>query len=307
MDIDMKIKTSENIDKLSPTDDNFDEQIDSLHIIESADGSFIEFADLKPEILESDVPIVLLGGMATDIRSVKKAARTIFNQGRRVIIINQPLRSKDANDKTVHNDIHPYHSTNADHMLEVIKELDTEKVDVIAQSEASLYATVAALQQPDKIRNLVIFTGSGLIGKDSYRKLLARFIIEAAKPRKDITQTINYTASFMDYVSQKSYKELKDELKATASSRIDRPLRDLRDKGVKVIVIQAKSDPVYAHHRIERHVNVEDNNSHVAKNADVYTSLSDRDATHGTLLFDDSSTRSAVDIIRNLENSSLEK
>jgi pimeloyl-ACP methyl ester carboxylesterase len=289
-----------NMEYSHKTELSFDEQVKNLHYLDSKNGSIIEFVELKPNQQESEVPIILLGGMATDIRTVKKAAHTIFNQDRRVVAINFPI-SQEVSEKVIHDDIHPFHSQKAEQLIEVIDNIKSEKVDIIARSEASLYATAAALREPQAVRNLIVFAGSGLTGRDSYLALLTRFGTDISKiyNLRHPNQSKQYSQSLFEYVLKTPFKEIKQELNAIAVSSIDKSLQIVKQNGVKVVVVQAKSDLIYKPPKIENHVNVIDAYN---SNANVYLSLADKKANHGSLLFSEDTAIAAVDIIRNLEN-----
>jgi len=56
----------------------------------------------------------------------------------------------------------------------VLKHKDIPKVDVVAHSQGCINAVIAALEEPDKIRNLVLVNPAGLMGADTVFALALR-------------------------------------------------------------------------------------------------------------------------------------
>lgn len=280
--------------------DDFEDQLRSLRYIETG-ADPIEAVELEPPRPESEVPIILLGGVGANMDSTTYPAKRLYDAGRKVVLLNHPVNT-NSNTYSVHPDIHPFQNQQAENVVKVVQALGHERYDVIAQSGASLYAVAAILKSPDNFRTLVIESGAGLDGPDSRAKLVARFAIDGSmnvqRYLKNRIQSERYIRGVKQHIRRSGLKRIGQELRSVVDSKLDRALQNVRKEGVKVAVVQAASDRVFPARRVSEHIQITEDRQ---GNADSWSSIADKKAPHGSLLFDQIGVDAALVQIRQFE------
>lgn len=285
---------------LAPT--TFEDQLRNVQSLESQNGQ-VRYVELTPDAPESDVPIMLLGGFGTDIESTALAAQRLFDQGRPVIMIDRPPMKnlKGQPLEGIDGDQMQY----ADNVNEVANATGHKKLDIIAQSEAAVFATAAALKEPERFRSLVIESGAGMVGKKRARDLISHVAMDSifGAPRylQDISETVRYNKGMLEHVATGGARSTLKEIKSIGNSRIDQALVAVRRAGINVAYIHANSDGAFSPQEVGKNIVMDMENGSPYDNVDVYSSIADKNARHGSLLFDEKGVYAALSHIRQFE------
>lgn len=282
-------------ESFSPISSN--EQLRDTHTVESF-GAKARFVDIQPESLVSHIPVLVAGGWATGSKSLYQVGEEIQASGRRAILVDHARFGKPPEDGDFPAEI--IHKANT--LLTVLDKLGIDKTDVIAHSEGALNAVLAAMQQPERFRSLVLVAPAGMIGEDSILALASRFAPKVMRGlTKDFVENpkvasiINTTGP--SYMAKNPAKAAK-EVKAIAHTSIDSALADLRQAGVHIALIQSHSDSVFPAERIQKHVVLDDK----LGNVDAYASVAAKNAGHDDLLIHpERSTGAAIQMIQQFE------
>lgn len=213
----------------------------------------IEIIDLDPQDKKAETPLIIIPGWAATAE-VHKENSQIFSEelGRRTITISAP----HGIEAVPQEGIPLAELRKAAAITKVIEAKGIEKVDVVAHSEGALFTTIAAAQNPEKFRSITYFAPAGLIGGDTFWKLISRFgydLLQQWRDRKKSPEReskIN-TALIEALKTFKNPKMLLDEVRAIANLQIQKNLRELRQHGVKIIIVHPVGDKAFPMERMQ--------------------------------------------------------
>jgi len=141
-------------------------------------------------------------------------------------------------------------------ILGLLEKKGIEKINAIAHSEAAINVVLAALINPEKFESITLFSPAGLMGKDTFTRLLKGFTGQW-KGRVESMSTIPVTETEKKvaavagkegakYFAQNPYRALMEGIAMSkSSSQIHETLRYLHGKGVSICVIVAVDDLVF--------------------------------------------------------------
>lgn len=165
---------------------SIEEQFKRREFIETAGGK-AEIVDITPQSRSSEAPVFFAPAWACTIGIYKTAIETAAKD-RRVISLNHPRHGGEIvlsdSEKSLVAEYPTAEVRKALTLRDVLRHKQIDAIDVIAHSEGSINAGIAALilaeeaKQEGKeppIRNIVFFGPAGLIGKDTPQRLLQGF------------------------------------------------------------------------------------------------------------------------------------
>jgi pimeloyl-ACP methyl ester carboxylesterase len=161
-------------------------QYDRAEKVKLNSGDIIEMIDIESENLKTEVPLTYLKGWATDNKACKGRIVELAMSDRRVLAINDQhgIDSRNITPEEKERaaaqmeNLYDIELRKAALFLEMLEKKSLEKTDVVAHSEGALYAVIAALMHPEKVRNLVLVDPAGMIGKDTKMALIKRTLME---------------------------------------------------------------------------------------------------------------------------------
>jgi len=216
----------------------------------------IEIIDLDPQEKKTDTPLMIIPGWAATAEVCKENSQ-IFSEelGRRTITINAPhgIETNPQEDTPLAE------LRKAVAITKIMEAKNIEKVDVLTHSEGALFTTIAAMQNPEKFRSIVYFAPAGLIGEDNFWQLISRFSSDLFQQWKDRKKSpereskIN-TALIEALKTFRNPKMSLDEIMAIADSQIQENLRELKQSGVKIIIMHPVGDKAFPMERMQRMV-----------------------------------------------------
>ena len=246
----------------------FEEQFAKKEKFEVAGGT-AEVVDIRPENAKTDVPVFFAPAWACTAKVYKPALERLSETNRRVISLNHPriggLSSADLQAYKTREEYPPEELRKALSILDVLEQKGIEKVDVITHSEAAINVAIAATLHPEKFRNIVFFAPAGMIGEDTFSRLLKGFKGQSKRP-PSLNATVHEdgSAGFAEIpitetqkqVGAKAFTEVlkyfaKNPVRAInetlniSKSQIHTMLRYLHERGIGIVVMASVDDPVF--------------------------------------------------------------
>jgi|GEM_PF-559122 len=268
------------------------EHIEQLEIA----GKKTDTIDVRPETLKDEVPILLAPGWASTIPVYQPLLKTLTGEGRRVFTLNHPQRGNDthlSDEEQERLSAFPQpERQKASNLLELLKHKDIsgdKKVDVIAHSEGCINAIAAALVEPEKFRNIVLFAPPGFMGKDSRIHLAlgwSKWQLGGRKGMKSLEEipiseedkaraaaegrvAIEYPAipqteesletgkvamtEGLKYMAANPLRAAKEVLDMP-SVALDEVIQELRSRGIGIVIISGVDDPLFPTKRMAEYL-----------------------------------------------------
>ena len=162
-------------------------------------GGMADIIDVRPENPKTETPVLLAPGWGLTDKVYQPAIQELVKRGRRVISLNHPriggdmsAAPQEALDKYPTEEVRK-----ALNLIDLLDQKGIEKTDVIAHSEGAINTCIAAVLHPEKFRNIVFYAPAGLIGEDTFTRLLKGFAgqmkraetLSAAEGRPEIPKT----------------------------------------------------------------------------------------------------------------------
>lgn len=218
-------------------------------------GEVVEVMDIAPPELKTDTPTIVVPGFSATPEALKDAILRTAEAGRRVISADAPHGVKTERKDT---GLPGAEARKIEVLLGLIEAKDLEKVNVIANSEASIYTAAAAALFPEKFKNIVLVEPAGLIGNDSFFKLLKRVQedLKKERERESRMQRVKYPAS--EAIGRRSIRSniiaSIREVRAMAHADITPLLEQAHKQGVGISIIHAVEDRVFPMERVQQMV-----------------------------------------------------
>lgn len=227
-------------------------------------GAKVESVDINPENPKSEIPVLLAPGFASTMEGFKHGMRILAENNRRVISLNHPRTGgvvpesfNEEIDKNPTEELRKAHN-----LLGLIDEKKIERVDVVAHSEGAINTCIAAMINPEKFRNIVLYGPAGLIGADSLLRLVFGVVTHPKRPETmsgfpvtDLEKEINNAIGKEGLIYQISNPlRAAKEVLAIAQAQIEDTLVYLREKGVHVVVIAAVDDTFFPMEKYQKNI-----------------------------------------------------
>jgi len=208
----------------------------------------LEITDLIPEYPKDEVPVILLSGWGETPITHKDSLQTIKKTGRRAIAIRTPrlggVKSEDGYPKAEYN--------KARALIDTLNKKEIREVDIIAHSEGSIPAIIAAELFPERIRSIIFVEPAGLMDKDSRVKLALRFCTMLAKDagrflqgtKAEKANLFRASGEALKYFASNPKRAI-EEAGTIASADIYNLLEKIEELGVKVSIIQSTEDTIF--------------------------------------------------------------
>ena len=232
---------------------SFEEQFANTIKFE-AFGAEIEAVDITPPNLKSEIPVLIAPGFGENQNTFKPLLKTLYNEGRRAITLSHPRFGGNAEefDESLVEKHGLEELRKAMNLIALMKNRGVERTDIVAMSEGAINGTIAAELEPNKFRNVLLVGPAGLIGKDNFPSLFARFLMNINSETADLLKP---SVSFADnrfttiyeswaYFLKNLPRGLKEGV-AISKADIVEMLRNIRARGSKTAVVIGVDDPVF--------------------------------------------------------------
>lgn len=251
----------------------------------------VRMVDFSPTIdsEKSHVPLVVVPGWTEDEKVLKPSIRALTDIGYHVLsftpgrLINpnrsdypeglqdainklSELQDEGEAGKVILTNLmkHPRYQYNVQKAVELLAVINTlppgQKVDLGGKSQGLIVATIAALLEPDRVRNIVGMGGAGTIDEDKQINLMGRFVgkhlpgssIRAVTRPKDFWRITRGGIGAAKYIGRNPIQSVFRESGAIAKSKVYDPLDYLREKyGILSELIPYDRDRLFPLHRVE--------------------------------------------------------
>jgi len=226
-------------------------------------GEKLGMYDISPEHQKSEVPVLIMDGWGSTPTVWKDNVETLVETGRRTICVN--VKHGVESNIEQPEDMEEIPEAELRRITAFMAALDAsqvEKADVIAHSEGGLDALLAAYLYPDRFRNLVLVSPGGMIGADNFVKLSARFAYDTAKSHiqalRDGTlkKLLAIGNEVTPTVAKAPIRSVK-QIDAVARANVVHLLREVKERGVNIIVISGVDDKVFPTTRMAETISAE--------------------------------------------------
>ena len=205
--------------------------------------------DIQPESGGKELPLAIMPGWSHTPEVWKDNAREYVGAGFRTVAINAPHGSNKVA-QTKDDDITHTELKRVSAFLHALDAKGIQKTDAFGHSEGAIDILLAAKIAPEKFRTLVLSNPGGLIGPDSFLSLAGRFakekIAAVARAYREGTMR-NMLSSHREGLKSviKSPIHSMKEVFGMANTDLVHLLRELKEKGIHIIIIHSPEDPVF--------------------------------------------------------------
>jgi pimeloyl-ACP methyl ester carboxylesterase len=221
-----------------------------------------DYIDVSPNEPNMDIPLLYAPGWGTDSEVLRPIVAAFVkgsekDPGRRTLAIGAPhgIATKNENGAPMPE------ARKTAAILEVLRQRGVEKVDAIAHSESGLSLTAAALEHPERFRTIVLVNSGGLIENDVPHKLAVRTVLDTMvdfgsrirsvltggyKPG-DASRMANLSRMVVrqqPVVGMNPARSVR-EIATIGNGNIRERLKELRAKGVRVIIVETSDDGAF--------------------------------------------------------------
>jgi len=228
----------------------------SANLVESLQNGYINIVDRSPQTPKTPVPVFISPGWSETPQVFEDTIQEFLDAGRRVIALSYSGTRKSDNETNYPN----LEVAKGEAILEVIRLKGIKQADVVGHSEGAIGAVIAASLEPGSIRNLILVSPAGFIGKDSFPKLLGRFsrkviqdhyrLLTDRQSRKPMSRFLKQGLRFA--VSH-PIQGLKEAV-AISQVQLGETLKELHDLGVGTAIIAGTNDPLFHMAKLQRTV-----------------------------------------------------
>ncbi|MBI4085887.1 MAG: alpha/beta hydrolase [Candidatus Liptonbacteria bacterium] len=250
-------------------DRSFEEQFADKKQFKVAGGT-AEVVDITPTSGETDGQVFFAPAWGCTLEVYKPALQTLVGENVRAISLDHPRRGGDmssAPEEAVEK--YPYETLRrALNITGVFEQKNMEKVDAIAHSAGASDVVVAAMLHSERFRNIILYGGAGLIGKDGFIRLMKGFAGQSKRaeslkgtekfPEISVTETEKEVAAkaakeALKYFAANPVRALKEAYALTdEKGQILDMLRYLHnEKGIGIGIIHAVDDPVFPMDKVQ--------------------------------------------------------
>jgi len=207
--------------------------------------------DLTPEKPKTEIPTFFAQGWGRPTSTITEALKTLYETDRRVITLDHPRKGGEIDED--YEGLAPKEELRkATSILKVLEMKGIDQADLIAQSEGCANAVIAAAMNPKKFRNIILVAPAGMVGKDSFLGLSARFLSEQIK------DAINKEpkAKKSTYIKDNPLRAL-IEVNDLSKIQIENILKGLKELGINISIISGVDDRAFPMKRMQEIANTD--------------------------------------------------
>lgn len=216
---------------------------------------------VEPTKRISEIPVMYVTGWGATIDIHDRPIHALAQRGYDVIAINPP-RQKKPKREIGGLSLPGIEIAKAEALVETMHKQwihNGSPVNLVAHSEGAIYGAIGALLalgEGIQVKNLVLVSPAGLIGKDTTSHLIKRFFTNAFTEEKQTGEKdrrSNLRRRRGEAVKAMTHPKLSlKEAHAIAHIPLDNILAELKKRGVNIAVIQGNLDIVFPIRRMEQ-------------------------------------------------------
>ena len=214
----------------------------------------VKIIEISPEKEKFERPVFFAPGWGGEASIPDDALEELAKEGRHVLSMSF--------DQKIDNDIELPENplikeTQAVEMQkaitinQILEKKDVEEVDLIAYSEGSINALLAAVMNPEKFKNIILLEPAGMIGKKSAYKTVFDFIKESVSSSKNFLLNDGDKGNLVKLISDvvkhvaTSPKLAGQGVEAISKSDIYDMLEYLKSQGMKISIIHGADEQMF--------------------------------------------------------------
>lgn len=222
----------------------------------------VEVFDMVPslEALARELPVMVVPGFTEGPETLEENMRGLASAGLRTLTYDAPsgidLEQLDPK-KVTPGQFAEYEVKKAGTLLKVMEKKDIERTDAVAHSEGCIHLVVAALEQPERFRNIVLVNPGGMVGADNLIALVRRAYEHWVAERR-LAEKGQYAAGSIERAQGERNRNFLESLKqglpsarAVACSEIHEILRTLKQLGIGISIIHSVDDVLFPMDRVQ--------------------------------------------------------
>lgn len=209
----------------------------------------LKLHDIRPEQEKGPRPVMVMPGWGGTPDMWKNNIQELVSAGRRVLVVDSP-HGVDAVVDTGDYEVSEAQLRKISAHLGALDQLHVGEVDVVGHSAGAIDALFAASLRPEKVKNVILISSGGMVGKDSLLSLSLRFAQEKKAEAERTTQDgTNQESKRLTSIGVKANRQnpihaFKEAL-SLAHTQVADLLRSLKEKGVGIIFVHSPDDKVF--------------------------------------------------------------
>lgn len=215
---------------------------------------------VEPKRLTHEIPLMYVAGWGATIAIHKRPIASLAQRGYDVIAINSP-RAENGRREVAGFSLPAIEVVKAEALVQTMQMQGIHKgksINMITHSEGGIYGAIGALlalKRGIQVKNLVLVSPGGLIGKDTATQLIPRFLHNAFTEENQTGEKdspANRRLRRVEAIKAIAKPGLTlQEAAAIANTPLGNILTALRAQGVTIAVIQGNLDPVFPIEKME--------------------------------------------------------
>lgn len=249
------------VNPIQPND--FDRQFNARTMLDHADQTTnqVDIVDITPELAKTDVPLMIAPGFSEGPKTLEENMRYLSGWGRRVLTYDAPYGispevHKNSSTKKAEN-AQVYELGKAATLNKVLEQKELARVDAVGHSEGCINLVIAALEHPERFRNLVLVNPGGMVGETSTFEFIKRVWNHFYAEKRAVNADPR-----MHEVKIRSEHERKHNIlaepkkslraaRAVACSEIGDLLKALKEQGIGISIIHSVDDAIFPMDKIQ--------------------------------------------------------
>jgi pimeloyl-ACP methyl ester carboxylesterase len=230
--------------------------------ITTSRGDMIDMYDMSPKEPKSPVPVIMVGGFDYNVEAWKKNMREFVSRGRRAMMVDAVHGVRPDPEVKRRLDAVTNKATNVEYrkitaLMAGLDAAGAEKVDAVAHSEECIDLLIAAVSYPERFRYIILVEPAGMIGKDTVydlakrnnREIPAMNRAHAAQEKGD--PRFQFEMHPDDQMFPQREYTLMDRLRSVpelfsiARIQVVDLLREVKGKGISIIIVSSPDDALF--------------------------------------------------------------
>jgi len=221
-------------------DTEFERQFNDIEYVDVG-GVDAKIIDVAPENLSDETPILLAPGYLSKPKEYREAMRNLYLKGRRVISVTHPryggFTELSPEQEKLIGKCPSEEIRKALTLLAVLNKKDITDVDVFAHSGGAVNSAIAALLDPEKVRNIAFCSPAGMVVEKD-RKEIPRGM------RKHIIGSRTISGGMLAQAIKNPVRAF-EEGRGLTEADIHTVLEKLHENGIGLLVVSRADDPVF--------------------------------------------------------------
>jgi pimeloyl-ACP methyl ester carboxylesterase len=252
------------VDPITPND--FEQQFTTREMLDHPDKTTnpVGIVDISPdaESSKNTLPLMIAPGFAEGPDTLKENMRYFAGWGRRVFTCDAPYgispEFEEYSSLKQAGKLEMYEVGKAATINRVLEQKKFERVDAVGHSEGCINLVIAALEHPERFRNLILVNPGGMVGGTTTFEFVRRIWRHFCAEKKAVSEDPHMRETKIHSVGERQHNlfaEPKKSLKAAravACSEINDLLLELKERGIGISIIHGVDDELFPMDNIQK-------------------------------------------------------